>query len=32
VAITGEGIVKVEAEKAINAAIKALTDALGVVV
>jgi uncharacterized protein YlxW (UPF0749 family) len=32
VAVTGEGIVKVEAEKAINAAIKALTDALGVVV
>jgi hypothetical protein len=29
---TGEGIVKVEAEKAINAAIKVLTDALAAVV
>jgi hypothetical protein len=32
VEITGEGIVKVEAEKALNAAIKALMDALGVAV
>ena len=32
VELTGAGIVKVEAEKALNAAIKTLTDALNVVV